>query len=63
MGQNRELEGSCIVKEIVVFMFGLAPVSEGFVDTSVTALDISGGNRLRRLNLMKGFFTGIRPKD
>lgn len=48
---------------MVVFMFGLAPVSEGFVDTSVTALDISGGNRLRRLNLMKGFFTGIRPKD
>lgn len=44
-------------------MFGLAPVSPGFVFTLVTALAYSGGNRDLRLNLMKGFFTGTKPKD
>jgi len=62
-GQKRELEGSLIVKEIVVLMFGLGPVSPGFVVTSFTAFACSGGRRLFKLNLMNGFFIGSSPKD
>jgi hypothetical protein len=51
------------VKVTVVLIFGFGPVSPGLVEMFVTAFAYSGGSNDLRLNLMKGFFTGSRPKD
>jgi len=44
-------------------IFGLGPVSPGLVETLEIALAYSGGSKDLRLNLIKGFLTGRRPKD
>lgn len=48
---------------MTVFMLGFGPVSRGSVLMLCIAALFPGGKRLRMLNLMNGFFTGIIPKD
>jgi hypothetical protein len=62
-GQNNALEGNYMVKVTVVLMLGLLPGSPGLVMILATALALSGGNKLLRLNLTNAFLMGTKPKD